>query len=66
MIKNIYFDWYSGDEHNDSFGQITYHDEYDVKLDVHNIDKISKEDFYQMYVLQKKYNKKANIHFTYL
>lgn len=66
MIKNIYYDWYDGDENNDTFGQITYHDEYDVKLDVHNIDNIDKESFYQMYVLQKEYNKKANIHFTFL
>lgn len=66
MIKNIYYDWYDGDDYNDAFGQITYHDEYDMKIDVHNIDNIDKESFYQMYVLQKEHNKKANIHFTFL
>ena len=38
MIKNIYYDWYDGDDYNDAFGQISYHDEYDVKLDVHIAD----------------------------
>lgn len=66
MIKNIYFDWYDGDKNNNAFGQIAYYDEWDVKLDTHNIDGINKNDFYQMYVLYKKHNKKANIHFAYL
>lgn len=55
MIEKIYFDYYKGCGNNEAFGQITFHDEYDEKLGVLNVDDISGDDFKLIFDLWKKH-----------
>lgn len=58
MIRKIYFDWHEGNKDisgDNSFGQITYVNEFDEIIDVHNLGNISEEDFYKCFLFQKEY-----------
>ena len=64
MIRKIYFDWHKGtNELDKSFGQITFVDEYDEKLDVHNFDNVTEGEFKMMYYLYDECTK--NIYVEY-
>lgn len=55
IIKNIYFDYYNEEKPNEPFGQITFHNEYDEKIDVINLD-IPKQIFYIIYYMIKLFS----------
>ena len=65
MIDKIYFDWHEGtNELDESFGQITFVDKYDVKLDVHNFDNITEREFWMLYFLYNQCTKNIYVEYS--